>query len=236
MILINLLPQELRVSEKKQVDLPYKYVFVSVFLIVIAVSVYQLLIFLNLRSELRELKKTWTPLAQGSMQADMLERELSTTIKAEFDFYDSHVRPSLETAQVMNLISDLLPEGVWLVQFQFVRDRKEIQLILNGLSESKGKESKLVEIQNFANTLRDRLEEAIFPEIKPDAVKLPLETKPAILSNLPMPAFYVHKGKKIELTVTTTSNEKPSETGKREPLIQFVATFKTDGFGAQKVK
>ena len=218
MILINLLPQELRVSEKKQVDLPYKHVAIALFLIVLVVSVYNLWIFLRLRSDLRELKKKWAPLAQSSMQADMLERELSTTVTAEFDFYDSFIRPPLETAQVMNLVSDLLPQGLWLMQFQFVRDKKEMQLILNGLSESKGKDSKLVEIQNFANLVKDKLEKI-----------LSLETESTGSGS--SAASYAQN--KIDL-ILTTSSEKSVE-GK-EPLIQFVMTFKTESFGAQKGK
>jgi hypothetical protein len=211
MILINLLPQELRVSEKKQVDLPYKYVTFGVFLIVFGISIYHLLIFLQLRGELRELKKKWAPLAQSSMQADMLERELSSTIMAEFDFYGSFVKPPLETAQVMNLVSDLLPEGLWLVQFQFVRDKKEVQLILNGVSESKGKDPKLVEIQNFANALKDKLEAILSVNVKEDA--------------------FDQKQIKIEATVTTSSEKSAAD---QEPIIQFVTTFKTEGFGIKK--
>jgi hypothetical protein len=214
------------------VDLPYKYVLVFVCFAVIAVSVYNLFVFLRLRGELRDLKTKWAPLAQGSMQADMLERELNVAMAAEFDFYKTHVEPSFETAEVMNLVSDLLPEGLWLAQFQFVRNHKEIQLILNGLSESKGKDSKLVEIQNFANALKDRLEKILFPETDAEVTKPFVESKLNLPLGMPIPVLYAQKSMKIDATVTTSS-EKSAAPG-QEPLIQFVATFKTEGFGVQK--
>ena len=233
MILINLLPQELRVTEHKKVDLPYKWVLITIFLIVLAVSIYNLLIFLRLRENHRELKSKWMPLAQSSMQADALERELSISIMAELGFYDSLVKPPLETAQVMNLVSDLLPEGLWLVQFQFVRDKKEMQLILNGLSESTGKDSKLIEIQNFANALKDRLELILSPDKEKDTVKSTspvLEGPPGGLPGFQPAQFLVPKKNKIEVTVTTSSEKSVEGRGQ---LIQFVTTFKTEGFGAK---
>ena len=213
MILINLLPQSLRVSERKKTELPYKQVVVGVFLIFFVVSIYNLFIFIRLREQHRDLKKKWEPLAQNSMQADRLEQELGTSILAEIDFYDSLVDPPLEAAQVMNSVSDLLPQGVWLVRFQFERQKKEMQMILNGLSESSGKSSKLVEIQNFANALKDEMEKIILP-----ALHAP-------------PPFLAQGGKKIESAVTTSSEE--AREG-QTPLVQFTATFKTPGFGARE--
>jgi len=234
-ILINLLPQSLRVSERKKTELPYKQVVVGVFLIFFVVSIYNLFIFIRLREQHRDLEKKWAPLAQSSMQADRLEQELGTSILAEIDFYDSLVDPLLEAAQVMNFVSDLLPKGAWLVRFQFEREMKEMQTILNGLSEPSGKSSKLVEIQNFANALKDEMEKIISPSSGADklsAIPPLVELPPDDTLPAPAPPPFLAQGrKKIEAAVTTSSEQ--AREG-QPPLVQFIAAFKTTGFGAKK--
>ena len=138
-----------------------------------------------------------------------MEKELGTAVLAEVDFYDAFVDPPLQTARVMNLVSDFIPAGAWLNQLKFVRNKKEIQLTLMGLSESVGKSSKLIEIQNFANKLKDQMEQLLEPLSPVDAgVK-----------------------KHLKVAVTTSSQKADSVKGE---LTQFTVTFQTEKFESPK--
>lgn len=158
MITINLLPEELRLKEAKQIHIPYQKIAFGVFLIVFILTVYNLFVYIRVRSEYGSLQKQWNQMAEKSGQADALESELGSSINAEVDFYDSWVDPPLATARILNLISDFIPKSVWLTEINFVRNKKDLDLVVIGLSQSSGATSKLVDIQNFANTLKSEME------------------------------------------------------------------------------
>ncbi len=87
-----------------------------------------------------------------------MESELGSSIIAEVDFYDSWVDPPLATARILNLISDFIPKSVWLTEISFNRNKKDLDLVIIGLSQSGGGTSKLIDIQNFTNTLKSEME------------------------------------------------------------------------------
>ena len=205
MILINLLPQELRIKEIKKINIPYRPIAFVIFLIFLLLSLYNLFLFIRVREQYRNFSRQWKTLEPRSNEADLLERELGATIVTEVDFYDGSVDPPLETARILNLVSDLIPESAWLTQLDFKRDNKDIQLVLNGLAKVSGKGSKLIEIQNFANGLKDKMEELLGPAS---------QASPIVK-------------KKIKATVTTNSQKADAENAE---TILFTATFKTDKF------
>lgn len=166
MITINLLPEELRFKEVKQLHIPYKKIAVGLFLIVFVFFLFSLFTYVRVRGEYGMLQKKWKQLADKNIQAEALENELGSSITSEVDFYDHFVDPPLETAQVMNLISDLIPSNVWLNQLVFSRRKKDIELVLNGASRSLGKTSKLIDIQNFANSLKLEMEKFLGSRLK----------------------------------------------------------------------
>jgi hypothetical protein len=255
MILINLLPQELRVVEKKKLELPIKPILISAVFVFLCFSIYNLFLFLHLREKYRVLEKQWAPLAQSSFLADQLERELGSTILVENQFYDTLVEPKLQTAQIMNAASDLIPGSLWLARLRFERQNQEIELVMNGLSEF-GKSSRLVEIENFVYALRDFIEKIIGPS---SGEQQSLETPSAVQSealppgfpteamqlppgfpggampgeSLALPSPYLSGQKKVEVNVETSS-KKSAESDKE--LVEFVATLKTPRFGAKESK
>ena len=203
MITINLLPEELRFKEIKHIHIPYEKIAFGVFFIVLVLSIYNLIVYVQVRSEYGNLQKQWTQMAEKSAQADVLEKELGSSIMAEVDFYDSFVDPPLATAQVLNFISDLIPKSAWLTEINFNRKKKDLDLVVIGLSQSGGASSKLVDIQNFANTLKEEMQKFLGPISQANlAVKSQLKA------------------------AVTTSSKKTSE---NHDLTQFTATFKTEG-------
>ncbi|MBI4358769.1 MAG: hypothetical protein HY584_05655 [Candidatus Omnitrophica bacterium] len=205
MIFINLLPAELRIKEKRKLRIPYRPIGAGVFFIFVVFAIYHLFLYVRIREEHRTLTQQWNAIQSKSVQADLLEQELGVTIFAEVDFYDDFVDPPLETARVLNLISTLIPNGAWLTEVKFARNKKELELFLNGFSESGGKSSRLIEIQQFANAIKDQVEAHLGPltQANPNVKKT------------------------VKTMVTTSSQNRDGEKGE---ITQFNATIRTEGF------
>jgi hypothetical protein len=224
MILINLLPTEFRVREKTKYEIPYKLIAISGFVLFLLLSLYNLFLFVRIREEQRALKGQWEHLARPSAEADMLQRELGMQVVAEIDFYDTFVDPDLEVARVLNLVSDLIPKSLTLVDLQFVRKAREFKLMLRGISESPSQDSKLIEIQNYVNGLKDQLEEFLARS---------LDDQPSPVPGLPgaKKRGAASKGPNIKVVVETSSKQKSSV---KKVITQFEATLETEGFDDKK--
>ena len=203
MIVINLLPQELRFKEVKHIHIPYQKIVFGIFFFVLVLSIYNLIVYVRVRSEYVALQKQWNQMAEKSAQADALESELGSSITTEVDFYDSLVDPLLTTSRILNSISDLMPKSVWLTGINFSRKKKDLDLAITGLSQSVGSTSKLIDIQNFANALKVEMEKFLGPVS---------QANPTVKSRLKV--------------AVTTSSQKTSE---NIDTTQFTASFKTEG-------
>ncbi len=203
MIVINLLPQELRFKEVKHIHIPYQKIVFGIFFFVLVLSIYNLIVYVRVRSEYVALQKQWNQMAEKSAQADALESELGSSITTEVDFYDSLVDPLLTTSRILNSISDLMPKSVWLTGINFSRKKKDLDLAITGLSQSVGSTSKLIDIQNFANALKVEMEKFLGPVS---------QVNPTVKSRLKV--------------AVTTSSQKTSE---NIDTTQFTASFKTEG-------
>ena len=202
MITINLLPEELRFKEVKHIHIPYQKIAFGIFFFVLILTIYNLIMYVRVRGEYGALQKQWNQLAEKSAQADALEQELGSAITAEVDFYDSFIDSPLATACILNLISDLVPKSVWLSEINFARDKKDLDLTIIGFSRSVASASKLIDIQNFANTLKNEMDKFIGPVS---------QANQAVINHL-------------KVAVTTSSKKTLDNTD----LTQFTATFKTE--------
>ena len=198
-----------RIKETKKLNIPYRSIALVVFSFFLVLALYNLFVYVRVREQYRALQKQWNAMAERSAQADQLEQELGAGILAEVDFYDALVSPELETARIMNQVSELLPAGVWLTQMKFVRKRKNIQLTLDGVSESARKSSKLIDIQNFVNQLKAQMEQFVGPESA---------AKPSV--------------KKLLKAAITTSSQKDEKA--QSDVTQFTAIIETEGFASAK--
>ena len=159
MILINLLPIELRPRVVKQTKIPVLPIAIGLFIIFIGVSLINLYVSVNKSQELRSLKTQWERLKIQNKEAEQLQRELSMGLKQEVNFYDTVVDPPIEVGMIFGFISELIPDSVRLVDLKYEGQRGKIQVVMNGFSEVSQAASKLVEIQKFANNLKEKAEE-----------------------------------------------------------------------------
>ncbi|OGX06103.1 MAG: hypothetical protein A3G87_02645 [Omnitrophica bacterium RIFCSPLOWO2_12_FULL_50_11] len=205
MILINLLPEELRVRKGPKVKVPYKLIAVGLFSVFLLISLFNLYLNLRIRAAHRTLKSQWKQMEPSSMEAQTLEAELGTTVLAEVEFYDTFVDPPLESAHILNLIGDLIPKSLTLNDLTFQRAARELRLIVQGVSESAEHGLVLVQIQDFANGLKNRMETFLTPVSK----TIPGQRGP------------------FNAQVTTTSGRK-AET--QEVVTEFTIDLSTEGF------
>ena len=215
MILINLLPRELRRQEVKAPKIPYRLVAFVIFFIFLLVSVYNLYRYIRIREKYRSYQQQWKQLEKQNAEADSLQKQLGSSVLAEIDFYNTLVDPPLETARVLNLISDLVPPAAWLTELRFERKGSELNLLLNGLSDDTRRDSKLVEIQNFANQVKGEMEKFLVPATSPGFASVGASSP------------------KIKVAVTTTSRK--AETQQAE-VTQFTATFSTESISGPSKK
>ncbi len=202
MILINLLPEELRLKEVKHINIPYRQIVLGIFAILIIFTLFNFIKYLKVRTEHNKLQKQWQQMAEKSTKADELEKELGATIIAEVDFYDTLVDPPLQTARILNMLSDTIPKGVWLTELRFGRKKKDLEMIVIGLSQSTNG-SQLVEIQNFSNNLKVQMEKFMVPESQ----------QATDLRN------------RLKVSVVTSSRKSPDS---RNDLTQFTATIQNE--------
>lgn len=170
MILINLLPASLIPKETRKVNVPYRPILAGVFFIFLVISLYNLFFFIRINKEKRVLELQWKGLEQPYNEAMQLDRELGSSVLSEIDFYDTYVDPSLETAHLMNLVSDFIPKSVWLSSFKTERKGRGMQLIMIGFSESPQRDLRLVEIQNFADQIKDEMERLLTDSVLTSSV------------------------------------------------------------------
>jgi hypothetical protein len=207
MILVNLLPKEYRVSDKPKYSVSFRWGALAMFLCFLAVSLFNLYEYVGLRNESRSLQAQWQKIEGPSREADQLQFELGASVLSEIKFYDTFLDPPFEMALMLNLISDLIPRSLTLQNLKLSRHGHEFEVIMNGISETWSEKSKLVEIQNFANGLKDQLEEFLRPT-----------------GNDLIPAG---SAKKVEAEVTTTSKDGAL---KGMVVTDFRATVSTGGF------
>ena len=200
MITINLLPQELRIKETKKIYIPYRQIAFVVFLFFLLVALYNLFIYIKIRQEHRKLDKQWKSIEEKNTQAEELEKELGATILAEIDFYDAFVDRPLGVSRILNLISDLAPDGIWFDQLKFEGNKDGLRLSLTGYSGSHGKDSKLVEIQKFTTDLKNQMEKAAAP------------ANPNLKRS-------------IKVTVATSSQKTDA---RQDEVVRFTANFKSE--------
>lgn len=205
MILINLLPEELRVRRGPKVKVPYKLIGVILFLVFLVISLFNLYLNLRVRALHRVLEARWQKMEPSYVEALRLEAELGTSVLAEVDFYDTFVDPPLESAHILNLMSDLIPKSLVLEEVRFERQGKELQLTLQGISESQERDSQLVQIQDYANGLKKQMEAFL---------KLSSATQPAPTGAL-----------KADVT---TSSRRATDT--QEVRTEFTTVLGTEGF------
>jgi Tfp pilus assembly protein PilN len=154
MIEINLLPPELRKKEPKfKIAIPKEtlYLFSGAIIFFLVLIHIILMVSLSIRkAKYANLKKQWQKILPEKKKIDILKQEhknISNKIKS---INRLTKKGRINWAKKLNIISDILPDGVWLRRIDF----SEGELIIEGSSVSlKGEEVMLV--NKFTSALKN---------------------------------------------------------------------------------
>ncbi len=165
MIEINLLPLEHRsVKTYHQYHKPALAAAIIIFLFFVLIALNNLFQSTQLSGQNKALVTQWKKIEGLSREADQLQMALGSSTLSEIQFYDAFIAPPFETAFLLNLASDLLPDDTTLKEFEIERKGLELKMTLGGYSDTHSKGSKLIEIQNYGNEIKKQIEKLMAPK------------------------------------------------------------------------
>ena len=182
MISINLLPVELRQVEKKESKIPIAKILKIVYGIVIFLIVYNGIVFFIVQGQLRKMDAEFKQLKPASEQADKYSALIDKDLQPQKTFFTQYVVAKVYISEIMNHLSDLLPESMWFSQIRIRRDKETIRFDLEGYTRVTSKQVALAQIQEYINSVKAKLEELINrdegtgPSAKLEKVKVILST------------------------------------------------------------
>ena len=158
MIKINLLPLEHRLVEVQERKFSPQAIVLGLFLIILLASLYQSFLYIGLRSKIHQLNSNMSQLKGPSTESDELSQLISTKLLPEKRFFNQYILPGFLMAEVLNVLSDLLPESIWLADLNIKRERDAVRLELSGYSKITSKQIAVAQIQEYVNEAKAKIE------------------------------------------------------------------------------
>lgn len=167
MIAINLLPKELRKSERK-IILPYKAYFAGAVLILMALHLFLFFALVSKRIQVAALKKTWNRVEPGSKDAASIRREMKEKEASVAAFTKTLTRQASLT-EILSSLSAAVPKGMWLERFSF--SGGEGRLVIQGSVVSLA-QNEMTLIGKFLQDIRSgRAFSSLFAKIELNSVQ-----------------------------------------------------------------
>jgi len=161
MILINLLPVEMRQVEKKTSTISIRKIILAIYSLVILGILYHGVVFLMVKSELGKMNTEYAQLKSTSDQASQYAEKLEKDLQPQNKFFNQYVIPSVYISEIMNQLSDLLPDSMWFSQVRIRRDKAVVNFDVEGYTKVTSKQVALAQIQEYVNSIKSKLEEMI---------------------------------------------------------------------------
>ncbi len=180
MILINLLPIELRQVEKKTSKIPVQKIVITVYGLVVLAILYHAIVFIAVRNQLSKMNNEHESIKSASEQAGKFMETVEKDLQPQKAFFDQYVISQVYISEIMNYLSDLVPDSMWFSQFRIRREKASIHFDLEGYTKVTSKQVALAQIQEYVNSVKAKLEETINrnagPKDKARKVKVVMST------------------------------------------------------------
>ncbi len=160
-IQVNLLPFELRQQAAADEPKPIHRFFLCVFFLILIVTLYQFFVFALARMSVHELEAERARLKTTSEKAISLSKIVNDQLGPKKKFFETFVVPSAMFSEVMNELSNLLPDNVWFSQVRLTRGQETFGLELTGYSKITSQEVALAQIQGYINAIKEKSEEIV---------------------------------------------------------------------------
>lgn len=157
MILINLLPPELRrekgirplLRDQRKIA-----VMGGIFLVGLTIVFYIQYQF-GLRS-LKGLQNRWYSFQKDVQRVTEIQKEMEKGVRGEKQFLDRYVTSSFPVTTILSAVSEFLPDSIWLVELKVSRQPKENTFLLKGFSVSFERRSSIQDIEKYLHDVKEK--------------------------------------------------------------------------------
>lgn len=157
MIRVNVIPAEFRQegSRARRV-LPSQKIFRVAGIIFLALtSIFYIQYWIDGRRS-AQLQGEWARVQQDVRRIEQIRKEMEGGAKAESIFLEKHVLSSFPATNVLNWVSEFIPEGAWLTEMRLTRHPTENGLILKGVAIASRSQSSVQKIEAFLRMLKEK--------------------------------------------------------------------------------
>ncbi len=160
MIAINLLPEELRIKEKKIPKIPALKIAAGVGVVFVLLTLIFYIDFLMAKSKLGKLEKEWQTIQPQHQKLISLEQEVETKLKPENQFLNRFVTADRPLTHMMNWANEFLPSTMWLIEFKLERVGEGGKLFVKGLALPSKDKSSIEFIETYVHQLKEKITNA----------------------------------------------------------------------------
>jgi Tfp pilus assembly protein PilN len=160
MITINLLPEEFKVKEKKQLNIPALKIFIVAGAIFGIVTLFFYVDFWQAKFALSRLNKEWLVVEPQSQRLKQLQQDVENNLTPENVFLKRFVTSDRPLTFILGWVNDNLPPTGWLTQLQMDRAGESGKLLVKGLTLPSKEKSSIEHIEIFLNALKQKMPDA----------------------------------------------------------------------------
>ncbi len=157
MILINLLPEEY-IEKKLTIPIPLKEIGLGILAFLGVLLIFVIVHTQGLQRDASTLDTELKAMAPDLAQSEQLIREMNQELIPKKNFIDQFQKPEAHWDQILNFISDSLPDGVWLTSLM-LSDSPLLNIQIEGLAKPYKSRSPIGLVGDFITEAKKRLEE-----------------------------------------------------------------------------
>ena len=160
MIKINLLPMDLRESETKPSRYPVRKIVTGTAAALLAIFLYQVIMYTYSRSVVRHLGIETEKLAQPAAEAERVDYAVNKELLPQKRFFHQFVIAHVWISEALNNFSDLLPHGMWFSRMKLAREQGYVRVDISGYTRITSSEIALAQIQEYVNAVKSKMEDS----------------------------------------------------------------------------
>ncbi|GEM_PF-1707747 len=160
MILVNLLPEEY-CENKPTLPFPLKKISIGLFVVLGMIWVIVGIDYYRLAKNLAGVETELRALSSDLAQSEEIMREMTQDLIPKKTFLEAFEKPEVQWDRIMNLISEVLPEGIWLSSLTMT-NFPELIFRMEGFAQPYKNRSAISLVGDFVTQTKKRLGELAF--------------------------------------------------------------------------
>ncbi|MCM8775417.1 MAG: hypothetical protein NC930_03590 [Candidatus Omnitrophica bacterium] len=157
MILINLLPEEFRIQEKRPQKIPILPIVIASGALFVVLTIIFYIDFFVSSARLAKIDVEWKRIQPEAMALNQLRAEVENVLKPERDFLEKYVDTVRPLTEMLMWVSEFLPDSAWLTELKSERDEKGSRFLVKGLCVPSRKKSSIEQIEVYVQSLKQKM-------------------------------------------------------------------------------